>query len=134
LADGYYEWVKVKRRKRKIPFYIHLTNNAVFAFAGIWDSWQSIDGSEIKSCCIITTEPNEMVAKIHHRMGVILHENDYATWLQPGEADVDEMQALLVPYPADKMSFHQVSTYVSKPSNEGPECVEGVPDSERIAL
>jgi putative SOS response-associated peptidase YedK len=132
LADGYYEWIKIKGRKLKIPFYVYLSKQPIFAFAGIWDSWQSIDGSEIKSFCIITTEPNEMVAKIHHRMGVILHEKDYKNWLQAG--DEDELHSLLVPYPADEMSFHQVSTYVSKPANEGPKCIEGVPDNQQITL
>ncbi len=129
LADGVYEWLPEKNTKRKTPYYIYLKNRRPFAFAGLWESWLSMDGSEIKSCCIITTKPNELVAKIHHRMGVILHEEDFKTWLQPGEVGPDELQALLKPYPAEEMSYHRVSTLVSKPENDSPKCIEPVEGS-----
>ena len=44
-----------------------------FAFAGLWDSWNSPDGSLVKSCTIITTEPNDLMTLIHNRMPAILH-------------------------------------------------------------
>ena len=126
LADGVYEWLPEKNKKRKTPYYIYLKNRRPFAYAGLWENWLSIDGSEIKSCCIITTEPNELVARIHHRMGVILHEKDYFAWLQPGEVSSEELLPLLKPYPAEEMSYHQVSTLVSTPENDSPECIEPV--------
>lgn len=126
LADGYYEWVKIPRKKDKIPYWVTLKSKKVFAFAGLWDSWQSLDGSEVKTCCFITCEPNELVVKIHHRMGVILREKDYATWLQPGEAEKEQLLPLLLPYPAEEMTYHQVSTLVSNARNESPECIVAV--------
>lgn len=126
LATGVFEWVKFRGRKAKVPYYIFLKGQPVFAYAGLWETWQSIDGSEIKSCCIITCEPNELVRKIHHRMGVILHPEDYETWLQPGEANPKHLQALLLPYPAGEMDFFQVSDKVSDVRNEGPELIEPV--------
>ena len=71
LADGYYEWVKQPRKKEKIPYWVHLKTKKPFAFAGLWDTWTTMDGSEVRTCCFITCEPNELVAQIHHRMGVI---------------------------------------------------------------
>lgn len=126
LADGYFEWVKEKGRREKIPYHVQLASKKVFAFAGIWDKWLSIDGSEIKSCCIITSEPNELVAQIHHRMGAILEEKDFDTWLQPGEANAEELLALLKPYPAEEMRYHQVSTFVTKKENDGVSCITPV--------
>jgi len=126
FADGYYEWVKEKGRREKIPFYVQLRSRAIFAFAGIWDSWLSIDGSEIKSCCIITTDPNELVGEIHHRMGVILDQEDFDIWLQSGEAHPDELLDLLRPYPAEKMRYQEVSTYVTKKENDGEACIQPV--------
>lgn len=126
LATGVYEWVKFRGRKAKVPYYIFLKGQPVFAYAGLWETWQSIDGSEVKSCCIITCEPNEMVARIHHRMGVILHPEDYSTWLQPGEANPTHLQTLLLPYPAREMDYYQVSDAISFVKNEGPELIEPV--------
>jgi putative SOS response-associated peptidase YedK len=126
LADGYYEWVKIPRKKDKIPYWVHMTSKKPFAFAGLWDNWQALDGSEVKTCCFITTEPNELVAQIHHRMGVILHEQDYAKWLQPDEVTPVELRPLLKPYPPEEMSYYQVSTVVSNARKDVPECIEPV--------
>ena len=121
-ADGYYEWVKIPRKKEKIPYWVHLKSKQPFFFAGLWDTWLALDGSEVKTCCFITCEPNELVAQIHHRMGVMLHEKDYAAWLQPGEADPQELLPLLKPYPAEEMTYYQVSTLVSS-HTDSPECI-----------
>ncbi|MEX1246938.1 MAG: SOS response-associated peptidase [Anaerolineales bacterium] len=123
LADGYYEWVKIPRKKEKIPYWVHLKNKKPFAFAGLWATWLAMDGSEVKTCCFITCEPNKLVAQIHHRMGVILDEEQFATWLQPGEVDPEELLPLLRPYPAEKMAYYQVSTVVSNARNDVPECI-----------
>ena len=80
-ADGFYEWKLQPGTKIKIPHFIHMKDRAPFAFAGLWDEWHSPDGSSIRSCTIITTEPNALMAGIHDRMPVILNQRDYATWL-----------------------------------------------------
>jgi len=94
-----------------------------FAFAGLWDSWESSDGSSVKTCTIITTEPNELMEPIHNRMPVILHTRDYAQWLDTAPQTPDNLLHLIKPYPADDMSAHPVSTLVNKPSNDSPELV-----------
>ncbi|MBX3049248.1 MAG: SOS response-associated peptidase [Anaerolineales bacterium] len=123
LADGYYEWVKLPRKKEKIPYWVHMKDKRPFAFAGLWDSWTSMDGSEVNTCCFITCEPNDLVAQIHHRMGVILDEDDHAIWLQPDEADPKTLLPLLRPYPSEKMAYYQVGTVVSNARNDVPECI-----------
>jgi len=128
-ADGYYEWVKIPRKKEKIPYWVHLKSKQPFFFAGLWDTWLALDGSEVKTCCFITCEPNELVAQIHHRMGVMLHEKDYAAWLQPGEVDPQELLPLLKPYPAEEMTYYQVSTLVSS-HTDSPECITPVEQTD----
>jgi len=123
LADGFYEWKKEIDRKAKTPFYIQLETGEPFALAGLWEVWNSPDGSQILSCTIITTEPNEMVAKVHNRMPVILPKEAYSHWLTPGETDPRELQPLLKPYPAEEMAAFPVSTLVNSPANDLPACV-----------
>jgi putative SOS response-associated peptidase YedK len=102
--------------------------------AGVWESWTSLDGSEIKTCATITCEPNPLVKKIHHRMGVILPPEAIQAWLQPGDVDGKELQPLMKPYPAEEMTFYQVSPLVSKAENDLPECVKEVPDSVKPGM
>ena len=123
LADGFYEWQTQPGTKTKIPMYIHMKDRSPFAFAGLWDNWHSDDGSEIRSCTIITTQPNELVEKIHNRMPVILPKDGYTDWIKEGENDPEVLKSLLQPYPGDEMAAFPVSTQVNSPQNDTPEVI-----------
>jgi putative SOS response-associated peptidase YedK len=107
FADGFYEW----ERNGKIsqPYYFQMRDGAPFAFAGIWDRWQN-DSTSITSCAIITTTANELLARIHTRMPVILEAESYDLWLNGRAQDV---KSLLTPFPASAMSSHTVSRDVN---------------------
>ena len=68
-ADGFYEWQRTSGGKQ--PYYLRTKSGRPFAFAGLWESWDG-DGSEIHSCTILTTDANDLVGEVHHRMPVIL--------------------------------------------------------------
>jgi putative SOS response-associated peptidase YedK len=124
LADGFYEWQKVPGQKNKQPVYIHLKSGEPFAFAGLWEYWQSEHGDEVLSATIITTTPNDLLAPIHNRMPVILPPTVYDRWLDPGEQPPDALDDLLAPYPASELETYPVSTMVNSPANDMPECIE----------
>ena len=121
-ADGFYEWQKTSDGKQ--PFYIHMEGGSPFAFAGLWESWQDPEGPEVRSCTILTTDPNDLLAPIHNRMPVILHPEDYELWLDPDVQEVDLLSPLLVPYPVDSMEAYPVSRRVNNPANNEPSCIE----------
>ncbi|HZM24416.1 MAG TPA: SOS response-associated peptidase [Anaerolineales bacterium] len=123
LADGFYEWKTVDGKKSKTPFFIHMKDRKPFAFAGLWDSWNSPEGSQIKSTTIITTEPNELMSLLHNRMPVILHPRDYDKWLNPSPQTPDQLMPLLKPFSADAMDAYPVTPLVNKPVNDIPELV-----------
>jgi putative SOS response-associated peptidase YedK len=123
LADGFYEWRANPDSRAKTPMYIKLESGEPFAFAGLWESWQSPDGSNILSCTIITTQPNGLLEPIHNRMPVILSKDSYTQWLDPAEIDPKQAQRLLIPYPAELMTAYPVSTLVNSPANEDPLCI-----------
>lgn len=123
LADGFFEWRQDPGSKSKTPMYIRLKSKEPFAFAGLWDIWHSNDGSEIRSCTIITTNPNRLMEPIHNRMPVILLPDTYATWLSPDELKPEESKNFLSPYPAELMEAYPVSKIVNSPENDVPETV-----------
>ena len=118
-ADGFYEWQKVGNAKQ--PYYIQLNNKEIFTFAGLWEQWEN-DDQTIESCTIITTEANDDMKAIHHRMPVIIDEPDYAQWFE--SADPKE---LLSPYPNGKLQFYPVSNYVNNPKNNDKSCIAALP-------
>lgn len=124
LADGFYEWKQ--EGAVKIPIYIRLQSGAPFAFAGIWDTWQSPDGSEIRSCAIITTTPNTLLSSIHNRMPVIIPPAEHQHWITPQPINPGDFQPLLKPYPAEEMIAYPVSKSVNNPRLDLPECIQPV--------
>jgi putative SOS response-associated peptidase YedK len=124
LADGFFEWKTIPGQQTKIPMFIHLKTGRVFAFAGLWEIWSPADGSEIRSCTIITTQPNQLLQNIHNRMPVILPPESYSAWLDPEERSPASLTNLLAPYPAEEMDAYPVSRLVNSPQNDVPECVQ----------
>lgn len=109
FADGFYEW----ERNGKIsqPYYFQMKDQRPFAFAGIWDRWKSED-VWITSCAIVTTTANELLAKIHHRMPVIIPAELYDQWLIEDPRSPAPKE-LLSPFPSAEMTSHAVSRDVN---------------------
>jgi putative SOS response-associated peptidase YedK len=124
FADGFYEWQPLPGQKAKQPYFIRLKSGRPFAFAGLWELWNSPDGGQLPSCTIITTTPNELMAGLHNRMPVILRPDDYAQWLDPAPLPTRSLLPLLQPYPAEEMTAHPVSPLVNNPANDRPECTQ----------
>lgn len=127
-ADGFYEWQRPGEGESgpKQPYHVKLDDGSLFAFAGLWESWESPAGDRMQSTTIVTTDANELMARIHHRMPVILSPDDYDAWLDPETRDPEDLLPLLVPYPSESMRAHPVSTRVNAPANDDASCVEPV--------
>ena len=123
-ATGFYEWEK--RADGKQPWRFRREDLEPFAFAGLWEFCR-IGGADILSAAIIVGEPNPLAAAIHDRMPVILDPDDYDTWLD-AETPVDDLRALLKPYPAERMQSYAVSRAVNSVKNDTPECIEPIGD------
>lgn len=120
-ADGFYEWSGTEPPKQ--PVHVARTDGALFALAGLWESWISPDGEEIRSCTIVTTVANAVVRPIHQRMPVIVDPQAYAPWLETEGGDLQAMRALLAPCPETWLSAWTVGIMVNDVRNDGPECV-----------
>ena len=121
-ADGFYEWKAQPGTKIKVPHFIHLISGKPFALAGLWDEWHAPDGSVVRSCTIVTTAPNDLMAPIHNRMPVILHPRDYTEWLDTAPRKPESLDHLIKAFPAELMEAYPVSTLVNSPANDRAEC------------
>ncbi|MGC1922034.1 MAG: SOS response-associated peptidase [Acidobacteriaceae bacterium] len=123
-ADGFYEWQKIDA-KNKQPYAFGMKSGEPFAFAGLWERWMAPDGKPLDSFAIITTDPNEVAAKVHTRMPVIVEPRDYTRWLtveQEAQPPVD----LLRPYDAEAMKAWKVGSAVGNVRNNDPSLCEEV--------
>ncbi|MBO0857151.1 MAG: SOS response-associated peptidase [Chloracidobacterium sp.] len=120
-ADGFYEWLK-RGKEPSQPIYVRRRDGGLFAFAGLWEVWKSPEGGTLETCTIITTEPNEIISKIHNRMALILKSDDESTWIDPNSKS-DDLLRLLRPYEADDLEAFNVSRAVNSPAHDSPACI-----------
>jgi len=119
-ADGFYEWKPMQPGKPKQPYLIARADRRPFAFAGLWEHWQS-GPQTLETFTLVTTDANATLAPIHHRMPVILAEADYAAWLDPANKGAE---ALLKPAPDDLLAAVAISTRVNAVRNDDPSLIE----------
>lgn len=125
VADGFYEWEKVKGGKQ--PRYFTLNDGGLMAFGGLWEKWSG-EKDPVYSCTIVTTTANDLLARYHDRMPVILDPKEYDYWLDADFEDRDRLRSFLDPYPAKEMTVRRVSQLVNNVKNDSPECIEPVTD------
>lgn len=136
-VDGFYEWADTGDGKR--PYRVAFEDDRPFALAGLWERWQeptrqtglaefgsseaSGESRLLETFTVLTTEPNDLVADLHHRMAVILPPEQESTWLH---GDSDELGGLLQPYPDDEFHAYPVSERVNNPATDEPSLVDPV--------
>jgi len=123
LINGHYEWEKDELSGKSIPHIITSKNKNYFALAGIYEQWYDNTTNKILlSTAIITTEPNEKIAKIHDRMPVILEQKDWKKWLDD-DTSFYELNKLFKSYPSELIDIEEVGDLVNSVKNDGVECL-----------
>jgi putative SOS response-associated peptidase YedK len=117
-ANGFYEWKE--RGGIKWPHLFTLGGEEPFAFGAIWDE---AAGTQPETYCLLTTEPNLLVAGVHNRMPVILTGNTASRWLGEAPLSPEEFGQLVRPIDAGLMEEREVSRFVSNSRHEGPQCL-----------
>ena len=131
-ADAFYEWQRRTRDGRpagKLPYAVRRRDGRPMALAGVWEVWRprdEPDAEPLRTCAIITTAANELMAPIHDRMPVVLEPGDWAAWLDPG-TDMGAVEGLMAPAAEGVLEAFPVSTLVNRVTNDGPELLEPLP-------
>ena len=124
LADGFYEWQRSGAKGPSIPYYFYPIDHRPFAFAGLWEFWRSPEGTDLRTCTILTTQANGVVTPVHDRMPVMLDAAGMESWLSPGTEE--SWMALLRPYPDELLSAHTVSRLVNSPDHDSSDLVKPI--------
>jgi putative SOS response-associated peptidase YedK len=126
IADGFYEWSTPPDGGRKLAHHITRSDHELFAFAGLWSIWRPRDAApddpKLRSCAILTTTANSLVAPLHDRMPVILERDAEAAWLDP-ETPRELLLEMLAPLPPEQTAVVPVGPAVNDARYDGPECL-----------
>jgi putative SOS response-associated peptidase YedK len=118
LADGFYEWRK--EGEGKTPYFISLADGSPFAFAGLWENWNSKESDEsLETTAIITTAASDFMADLHQRMPVVVLPERAARWL---DGDMELLSEVIDNSPAFR--GWPVDRKVNNARNEGAALIE----------
>lgn len=124
LANGFYEWRK--EAGGKTPYFITTEDDSPFAFAGLWERWDSKETDEsLQTTTIITADANEFMASLHHRMPLILQPESADRWLSGDNDMIHDVAGIAPPLKA-----WPVDRRVNNARNEGAELIKKL-ESER---
>lgn len=113
LASGFFEWQHVN--KQKIPYYITLSSENLFAFAGIWDCWSDEQGQQHFTYTILTTQANELMSRIHNtkkRMPIILPTDQLSIWLST-QINKNNLNSYLRELASPELKAHTIKPFLS---------------------
>ena len=114
-ASGFYEWHQ-QPGGGKVPMWVHTADGKPIAFAGI------VASEEHRAAAIITTEPNSLMAPIHHRMPVVLEPEGWRQWFHDYSRS-PELRALMLSREWPDFVLRRVSRNVNQAGNDGPALV-----------
>jgi putative SOS response-associated peptidase YedK len=126
-ADAFYEWQR--RPAGRLAYAVRRRDRRPMAFAGLWEVWRDPSQPEaelLRTCAIVTTRANELMAPIHDRIPVVLASEDWAAWLDP-DSGPGAATRLLQPPPSDWFEAYPVGSLVNNVRNDGPELLEPLP-------
>lgn len=114
-VDGFYEWREIA--KNKYPYYIYPQDGTLFSLGCLYDAWANVETGElINTFSIVTTEANEVMGMIHNskrRMPLILENDDWRKWINPGTSE-KEIKELLKPSTNEGLGYHTISKDISR--------------------
>lgn len=122
-ADGFYEWHAEGGVKQ--PYRIAYEDNRPFAFAGLWEVWEGADGP-VRSYTIVTTDANDALKDIHHRMPVVIEPESFGAWLDAEATAKEDALALLETRDYPGLRPYKVSTEVNNVKNDTAALLEPV--------
>ena len=134
--DGYFEWKEQLRHDAmkpiKQPFYFsarsqsRYSHQGVLAVAGLWTAWKDpnqSNGQVVHTAVALTTDANDMVSQVHHRMPVLLDRSGVANWLD--DKNINPLAQIQV-VDNDALLVCAVSTKVNSSRNNGSDLIEPI--------
>jgi putative SOS response-associated peptidase YedK len=130
LADGFYAWKKVGK-KTAIPYRFVVTDQEVFAMAGLWEEFEDTDGNSMHTFKLITVPSNVMVSAVQERMPAILTPATEKIWMDK-QSDETKLLETLKPYEVTHMNYYPVSARIADSQVNVPSLVVPTPPSDQF--
>lgn len=122
-ANGFYE---LSESGEKRAYYAEPKDKTLFAFAGVYTTWQDPDGVSHGTYSILTTAASEEMPPLSSRMPIIIRREDEARWLDPTVTDVSSVYEMIRPNPGVLLNVYEVSPAVHSPKPNSPSLIDAI--------
>lgn len=109
-ANGFYEW-RFSGGK-KVPYFVTLQEQPLFAMAGIYSSWTDPEGKEHGTYAVVTIDSHSSSSHTRIPRPVILRPDEESTWLDPAVTDMGALYSMMKPYTDDVLTFTEISDQI----------------------
>lgn len=93
-ASGFYEWSMYENVKPKSQYDISAVDEPLIGMAGIYQKQMDETGQVKWVFSVVTREADDAMKKIHSRMPLLIHPDDFDLWLKT-TSDLDKVSDLL---------------------------------------
>ena len=145
-ADGWYEWqvsptaLDAKGKPRRQPFFVHRSDGAPLAMAGLYEFWRDRSLGEddpdawLTTYAIITSAADPGLDRIHERQPLVLEREDWADWLDPAQTDPASVRAHLGFAEPGRFDAYPVGTAVNSSNNNGQQLLVPAARSDLVGV
>ena len=145
-ADGWYEWqvsptaLDAKGKPRKQPFFVHRSDGAPLAMAGLYEFWRDRSLGEddpdawLTTYAIITSAADPGLDRIHERQPLVLEREDWADWLDPAQTHPASVRAHLGFAEPGRFDAYPVGTAVNSSNNNGQQLLVPAARSDLVGV
>jgi putative SOS response-associated peptidase YedK len=145
-ADGWYEWqvsptaVDARGKPRKQPFFIHRSDGAPMAMAGLYEFWRDSSVAEddpdawLATYSVITTAAEPGLDRIHDRQPLVLERADWDDWLDPAKNDLARVKTHLEFAGQGRFDAYPVAPAVNSSRNNGAQLLAPLERSDLVGV
>lgn len=121
-CSGFYYWRQAG--KKSYPMRAILRTRGIFGVAGLYDIWKDSRGEQYRTCTLLMTRANELIAEFDARMPAILEQSEAEAWLNSETTEVEALARMLRPYNPARMNVYPVSPLVNNDLNDTSDCIK----------
>lgn len=131
-TDGFFEWKALPDSPVKQAFWVRRRDRRTTLMAAIQNTWTPPgSGAPERNCALLTTTPNELVARIHDRMPVFIEPDEIEEWMDRARKP-DDLKHFFASRSAEEWEAVPIGSAVGSPRNQGAEILAPVGEPIRV--
>lgn len=128
-ASGFYLWKPISK-KGISPYYFHYGDTEVFPIAGIWENYESMEGTRHNAFQMITTQSPDALSSYQDDLPLILSKDHGRKWMD-AEASLEDLSLFYTDSASTEFQIHSVSPAIRDIHVDSPKLIEPIKPADQ---